>query len=846
MGFARKFDGWTGPERRRPLHGGLARVVLCAVFLPAWHAVAVAQSHASKTHASKAAAHAAGAVHGHTSKLAGHAAAKSKPTAHSARAQAKSTKSAKGTKSGKRRAGKTAVAEERSSQGSTKAKHHGVEETEASRRLTTAFIASAQLRPMAQQLAAHRAPGAYAGVLGYAQSHPGDGAATAYLALGHAYALDRRYADAAAAFRMANQQGDVLDDYADYLGAQASLQAGHGADAYSLLNQFAARHPDSIFVANAPVLLANAYLQQNDVQGALATLRPLDGSAQSSHSDFLYTLGRAYQISGDTTQAAAVYRKLYTTLPLSSEAAQARNQLQVMNVGLTAAERKVHADKLFDAKRYIDASNEYHALAQNDSTLSPGDRDALQIYAAVCDLKLKRLKRPEAERLPVTSDDSAALKLYLLAELARSEDDRASNAGLVQDLVAKYPGSRWTEEALYSSGNMYLLKHEAPQAIDAYASLVRLFPNSTYAPSAHWREAWQSYRLRRYADAERLMDEQIQRYRGGIEIPNALYWRGRLYEEEEHNFPQAANFYRALSRTYVNFYYAEMARQRLAVLGVQPAVQPASMLSGVHAPAIPDLTDAIPQNDPHLIKAKLLANAALNEYIGPEIQAGAGSAQWGALAQAQIYASYGELTRALQSMKHSGIGFFSLPESEVPEEYWQLLFPRPYWNDLVQRANQNGLDPFLVASLIRQESEFNAGAVSPANAYGLMQLIPSTGKQMAKRQGIKHFKTNELLNPEINLQLGTANLREVIDRFGGRVEYALAAYNAGDGPIRQWLASGDYKDVVEFVESIPYTETREYVQAILRNREMYRTVYGGGHAPAQVPKPNQTEQYQLP
>ena len=178
-------------------------------------------------------------------------------------------------------------------------------------------------------------------------------------------------------------------------------------------------------------------------------------------------------------------------------------------------------------------------------------------------------------------------------------------------------------------------------------------------------------------------------------------------------------------------------------------------------------------------------------------------------------------------MKHSGISFFALPMDQVPTIYWKLLFPQPYWNDIVTNSQANGLDPYLVASLIRQESEFNAGVVSHANAYGLMQLLPSVGKAAAKKVGLKGFTTNQLLNPSVNIQLGTWNLKQVLGRFGGQVEYALGAYNAGDVPVRQWMATGDYTDIPEFVESIPYTETREYVQAILRNREMYRALYPG-------------------
>ncbi len=697
--------------------------------------------------------------------------------------------------------------------------------TARSIKLTSAFLASAQLRPMAQQLASTRSVAAYAGVLTYAQRHPGEGASTAYLALGHASMLDHRYAEALNDFNQAKRAGDALADYANYLGAQAAIQAGHSGDAYALLDHFADRYPDSIFAPTAAVLLANAHLQEGDPQGALRVLEPLMDMPEADQADFRYDVGRAYQLEGDRAHAALVFRSLYTTKPLTYEAALAATQLQAMGLPLSAAERKTHADMLFNAKRYGEASAEYNAIGKNNSQLNAADRNALVIYAAVCDFKLKQLSRHDVERLPDTADDTAALKLYMLAELSRNEDDRQGHDALIGEMVQRFPTSRWLEEAFYSGGNMYLLKHDAKQAIYHYTTLVKMFPNSTYAPSSHWRAAWLNYRTRNYPEAARLMDEQIERYAGGSEVPDALYWRGRIYEDEEHNFPQAVNYYRRLTDIYPDYYYAILARGRLAVLGTQPATAASSVLNAAQKGPAYDLTGELPENDIHLIKARLLANAALNEYIGPEIRASPTSSEWGALAQAEIYVSYGEYTRALQSMKHSGISFFTLPVKQVPEIYWHLLFPQPYWTELVADAGSNGLDPYLVASLIRQESEFNAGAISPANAYGLMQLLPSVGKSIAKKRGMKRFDARQLLDPSVNLELGTMNLKQVLDRFGGQVEYALAAYNAGDTPVRQWLASNDYKDVPEFVESIPYSETRDYVQAILRNREMYRELY---------------------
>lgn len=157
---------------------------------------------------------------------------------------------------------------------------------------------------MAQQLASTRSAAAYAGVHNYAHSHPGEGAATAYLAVGHAYMLDRRYNEAFDSFRQAQSSGKALDDYAEYLGAQAALAANRPTDAYALLDHFADRHPDSIFVANAPILLANAYLQQNNPQAARAVLEPLQETQQGGHSDFRYAMGRAYQLTGDAGHAA--------------------------------------------------------------------------------------------------------------------------------------------------------------------------------------------------------------------------------------------------------------------------------------------------------------------------------------------------------------------------------------------------------------------------------------------------------------------------------------------------------------------------------------------------------------
>jgi soluble lytic murein transglycosylase len=378
-----------------------------------------------------------------------------------------------------------------------------------------------------------------------------------------------------------------------------------------------------------------------------------------------------------------------------------------------------------------------------------------------------------------------------------------------------------------------MLRRDYPAAVNDYSYLATHFPENTNAAAAHWRAGWFSYRQGLYADATRLFDEQIRLYPTAKETVSAIYWRGRLYETQDHNPASAAANYRALIRAYQHFFYAQMARERLAALGNAPPV-PQPQLDRLQAVPVPQLAESFPVDSPHLAKARLLANAGLNDYIAQEIAADPDSASWSALAEAQIYASYGEAYRAMRSLKRTLPYAATASIKSIPLAYWRILFPEPWWETIKAESAKNNLDPYFVASLIRQESEFNPSVISHANAYGLMQLLPSVGKAMAHEEGISHFETFQLLDPEMNIRLGTRYLRKMLEKFGGVQEYALAAYNAGDYRVVDWQSAGPYSGIDEFVESIPFTETREYVEAIRRNMETYKAIdeFAGSQARA--------------
>ncbi len=693
-------------------------------------------------------------------------------------------------------------------------------------KIKLAFVASAELRPMALQLSNLRTPAAYTGVTSYAHTHSGEAAAAAYLALGHAYLLDKRYADAVANLHQAREAGEALADYSDYLAAKAYHDSDQEARAEVLLKGFKEKYPDSIFVDEVPELEANVLLDLHDPAGAKRVIDAAGSDPAAGRAGYQLAAGMVAQALNQNQDAVAIFKGLLLAFPLTTEAAIARSKLTSLGAedSLTSDQLRGLGDAYYKAGHYEEAGEQYRTLAQK-ANLDIQERNGFAVAAAACDLKLKRLTETQAEALADTPDENGARRLYLLMELARNRNDLDEQTRIVTRMEADYPQSQWLAEALFSSGNMYLLRKEYPRAAEYYAYLAQHFPTNKNASAAHWRAGWLNYRLANYTDAEKMFDEQIRAFPGTPETASALYWRGRLYEAQDHDPARAAANYRTIIRVYQHFFYAQMARQRLAALGSSSTeAASASDLDDIKAPDLPILAESFPEDSPHLAKAKLLANAGLNDYIPREIAADPDSGSWSALAEAQIYASYGETYRAMRALKRALPGAASASIQSIPLPYWHILFPEPYWTTIKAESAKNGLDPYLVASLIRQESEFNPSVISYANAWGLMQLLPATGKMLARQEGMAHFETYQLLDPETNIRLGTRYLKQTLDHFGGVPEYALAAYNAGDNRVEDWQSAGPYSGIDEFIESIPFTQTREYVQAILRNIEIYREI----------------------
>ena len=698
------------------------------------------------------------------------------------------------------------------------------------RRIRQAFVASATLRPMALQLISDRTPAAYAGVEAYARAHSKeDAGALAWLVVGYARFIDHDCGKAIEPLNRAKPMAGDLGDYITYYLGTCYLQTGRKAEGMAALSNFEANYPDSLLVRDAHLSYGNALLGEGRAAEAAELLAK---DRLPARSDIELAIGKAFASLGQTAKASEAFANVYYNMPTSADADAAYSELKKLSVASlpSAAQRKTRAELLVKARRYADAADEYRELLVHADA---AERPAAELaYAdALHRSGRNREAKSELSSLAGATPEQNAQRLYILAEVAWASDENQLFYQTVDQLRETAPTSSWLESALLSVANLHLVHHEYDQALDAFRELQQRFPKGSKASYAHWKTAWLTLRMGRNDEAKKLFEEQIAAYAGGNEANAALYWRARL-AEEDNDTAMARAFYQKLSDRYRNYYYAELARERLQKLpagadlpGQYPLLDRIPPLE--HGEKI--TLAEVPADDLHYQKAKLLGNGGLIDLAVRELDKAASDDEdksWAPAETAQLYIDTGHYDRAIEFMKHSVPSYFAVDIPTLPREYWEALFPRPYWSDLKKFAVANGLDPYLVASLIRQESEFNPIAVSRANAVGLMQLLPRTGKLVAHQVALKRYNPSQLYTPTVNLQLGTRYFRGMVDQFGGSFEQALAAYNAGSDRVVEWMGQGKYRDAAEFVESIPFTETREYVQAILRNTSVYRQLYG--------------------
>jgi len=658
----------------------------------------------------------------------------------------------------------------------------------------------------------------------------------ASLALGYYDYTKGNYAQAAK--WLARAQGEPLvADYALYWAAETDLASGHSADALAELKRFRSEYPDSVMTDAALQSLGDAALAANQPAEAVAAL---DAYSQTTQRPALLLLrGEAREQAGKTLDAVADYQAVYLRFATSEQARQAGTKLGFLRASLTANypplaldQRLAHAAMLFGAKSWNDARSEYAELLPQ---LSGADYERARLRILECGVELGS-GPGEIVALQISDPDVDAERLDALAEYYRAQLQEAQMVAAIEGVVSRAPSSHWAESALFLAGNYYWVQLDRDRAASYYKRLEEDFPTSTNAPAAQWRVAWAAV-LKRQPEGAVLLQDHLRRFPGSPYTPDALYWLGRL-AEEAGVAPLARGYYTKLAERYPQNYFETQAAVRVRAVGPGP-VERSDVLDSIPAvSAIPKLDGPIP-----LAAVGRQARADALRSIGfdasSELELRAGYAATGEprllLEAAQAASAAGHYGAAIVTVRQIFPQLESQPFSDVPRDVWRVAYALPFEDSIRRWSAKAGVDPMLVAGLIRQESAFEPEARSGKSAIGLMQLIGPTARLLAKQEKIRYSRAR-LTEPDYNVRLGAAYLAGLEKQFGG-AESALAAYNAGEDRVTLWTAGQAYRETAEFVDSIPFTETRQYVQIVTRNADIYRRLYG---AQPDEPRPART------
>jgi soluble lytic murein transglycosylase len=672
-------------------------------------------------------------------------------------------------------------------------------------------------------------PRTRAALLRYANAHPNDkNGALALLALGATEIDERQFGDALLHLTAAAKRLPTLADYTAYLSAVSQAELRQFSDTEKTLAPVWQATPASPYVPRSVTLQVNSFLQDSKPARALELV-------QRHLTDFTFPqaellLARSYEADGNHDAAAAHYQKIYIEYPLSNEASDAQAALTHYPAPDTQA-LLGRGLKLVDGADYDRARKELTALLP---VLSGANLELARVRIGAA----RHLAREDKQAYEYLSSFQAsapeveAERLYNLMECARRLDHIDEMRSILDKISASYPQSIWRFNALLSAANYYTAHSQSDVAEPLYRTCSESFPNEPRSAQCQWRIAWTQY-LRDAPSAAKLLQEHLTRYPDSDRVSTALYFLGRIAESKS-DLGTARVYYEKIDKAFPNYYYAMLARDRLSlqtISGATPAPDALQFLSGLQlTPRHPSETFvATATTTQRIERSHLLASAGLDDLAENELRFGAktdGQPQILAVELAELANRRDAPDQAIRYIKHYASGYLSLSIDNAPDKFWRLAFPMPYRHSLEEYSRQQSLDPFLVAALIRQESEFNTKAVSPSNARGLTQVLPSTARQLSRQLKIPRYSTRMLFTPDMNLKIGTYYLKALSDQLQGKWEETLASYNAGKSRVNSWTSSANYHEPAEFVESIPFSETRVYVQSVLRNAEVYRRLYG--------------------
>jgi soluble lytic murein transglycosylase len=620
----------------------------------------------------------------------------------------------------------------------------------------------------------------------------------------------------------------LLADYAAFFAAEATLRGGDEAIALARFRGFSERFPDSVLAPQAALATADTVFRQGSWAEAERQARRFLARwpAHPEAGRILVRLGEARAAQGQVAEAVADLRRRWLEAPASAWGEAAREILEDLagDAGLpvpalTTEEQFLLAQRLADAGEQTAASRMLEGLLAQGPELAVRHR-ALARLAPM----LGRLARSDEAiaRLDAALTEPAtpwrAALLYELARLLQRAGQTSRGTTVYGRLLADHPDAPNGPEAALNLARARADLGQLDAARDALQVVLTRHPESQAAASARWELAWLEYRAGRLRDAA-LAFRQLSTTVVSARLAG-LYWSGRALDQLGEKAAALALYREVLSRG-PHGYYGILAARRVR------EKPPAPIAAALKLTADPV---KLLRSEPRYQRALALGSVGFDGFAILELEtlgrdaAGDSDRAW---ALGWAFADLGEAGRSLRYLRRALGPAVEAGAPGIPGRLWQLYYPLGYAESVRSAARSAGLDPYYVAAVIREESSYDPRARSGVGAIGLMQLMPDTARHVAQGLGRPLTEISAVWEPPVNITLGSRYLAQLQARFQDPL-LAVAAYNAGPHRVQRWVADRPRADMEEFVDQIPFDETRAFAKRVYTSWHHYRRLYGGG------------------
>jgi len=606
----------------------------------------------------------------------------------------------------------------------------------------------------------------------------------------------------------------IVADHAHRLWLKALFELSHYATVIHLALEFEVAYPDSPLRGEVSRLLGDA----RDALAAPAAARVAWRQARREAQDeetraaLDLSIAESFERSGRYWEASEAYLTVWTEAPTSEAAEIAEKALKRLE-GRSGRSLRTPLQLVKRARAFYAARANQEALAAYDRALDGNlprnTRRDLQRERAFTFFRLRRY--PEAEVAFAKLGNGRSDRFWRARSLARS--GRVAESIREFEKLSKGRFDTLAARSLFLAG---ILREDEADCTRASASYVRVAskaPTHELRVAARWRLGWCAFQDQRYREAVVHFAALRKAIADPLEQLSARYWRARSLEKLGGR--ETRDEFRALATEYPLSYYGWRAASRVEesfLLRKAPQRSPPSPVS---------LGEMEIRRIAILIEAGLLQEAEVETRILAEMARSLDDR----LATAHLFSAAQRFHRAERLVLSAYLERLAGGPEPGREPLWWFAWPTAFADLVTTVSTGRHVDPALLNAVMREESGFRPEALSTVGARGLVQIMPTTGERLAASLGLPDFEVDDLFTPATNLLLGAYYLEQLLERFDGRVSAAVASYNAGPEAVARWIEERPDQEDDEWVESIPYDQTRKYVKRVLRSQQVYRVLY---------------------